>query len=164
MELEGKIEELEALLETASRENSMAASRMKKMEGELLYYQVQLHGATNQRNTFITSYPSGEYRLCGNQFGTGGDIAAYSTVPTDSYKPSIPSLVAPALANEYQSAGSYDSSSTGFYSAGDAPLGYSMSTGDQRPSSPERSAEDPVWTCLQFSTSELAVDDGSYRK
>src|SRR5258708_121561 len=87
IELESKVEELEALLDTASRENSVAASRLNKLEGELLYYRGLLYGAANQRNSFITSYPSGEYGPDGNQLGTGGDIAVYSTVPAYSYSP-----------------------------------------------------------------------------
>jgi hypothetical protein len=124
---------------------------MNKMEGELLYYRGLLSGDANQRNNF-TLYPSGGYRPS----GTGGDIAAYSTVPAYSYAPSMPSLLAPALANEYQRAGSYDNSSTGFYSpTGNAPLGYSKSIADQRPLLPERSADSSKWAYLHFSTSSV---------
>jgi hypothetical protein len=110
---------------------------MNKIEGELLYYRGLLYGGANQRNSSITSFPSVEYRPGGNQSGTGGNIAAYSTVPAYSYAPST-SLVAPALATKYQRASSYDYPSTGFYSpAGDAPLEYLRSMGDQTLLPPE---------------------------
>jgi hypothetical protein len=165
MELEAKVEEMETLLETASRENSMAASRMNKMEGELLYYRGLLSGAANQRNSFITSYPGGEYRSSSSQYATSGDVAAYGTVPSYSYAPAIPSLVAPTLASEYQRAGSYDSSSTGSDSpAGEAPLEYSRPAGDPRSSPPQRNVDSAMWAYLQFNTAEPAGDDGSYRE
>jgi hypothetical protein len=165
MELEAKVEELETLLETASRENSVAASRMNKMEGELLYYRGLLSGAANQRNSLITSYPGAEYRSSSSQYATSGDVAVYGTVPTYSYAPAIPSLVAPALASEYQRAGSYDSSSTGSYSpAGEGPLEYSRPAGDARSSPPQRNVDSAMWAYLQFNTSEPAGDDRSYRE
>jgi hypothetical protein len=130
---------------------------MNKMEGELLYYRGLHLGAAYQRNS-VTSYSSGEYR----PGETGGDIVAYSTVPAYSYVPSMPSLVTPALAIEYQRAGSYDSSSTGSFSpAGDTPLEKSRLIADQRSLRSERSADSPMWAYLQFSTYEPAVDDGS---
>lgn len=163
MELEAKVEELETLLETASRENTIAASRMNKMEGELLYYRGLLYGATNQRNGFVTSYPN-DYRPNGSQFGTAADMSGYGTVPAYSYPPTIPSLVAPAVANEYQRAGSYDSSSTGSYSpAQDSQLEYSRSVGDPRSSPPDRNVDSAMWAYLQFNTSEPAGEDVSYR-
>jgi hypothetical protein len=90
----------------------MVACRINKMEGELMYYRCLLFGAASETKRIITSYPSGEYRPVGNQFGTRRDIAAYSTVPAYSYPPST-SLVAPFLANNYQRARSHDSSGTG---------------------------------------------------
>jgi hypothetical protein len=138
MELEAKVEELETLLETASRENSMAASHMNKMEGELLYYRGLLSGAADQRNSFITSYPGGEYKSGSSQ-----------------YAPAIPSLVAPTLASVYQRAGSYDCSSTGSYSpAGDAPLEYSRPAGDPRSSPPESNVDSSKVAYLVFNTAE----------
>ena len=158
MELEAKVEELETLLETASRENTIATSRMNKMEGELLYYRGLLYGTTSQRNDFVTSYPN-EYRPSGNQFATAADMPAYS------YPPSIPSLVAPAIANEYQRAGSHDSSSTGSYSpVQDSPVEYSTSVGDPRQSPPDRPLDSSMWAYLQFNTSDPAGEDILYRE
>lgn len=150
LELESKVKELEDLLETAGYENTVNTSRMNKMEGELLYYRGLLYGAANQRDSF-TSYPSSEYRLD----GTGGDITVYSTVPVYSCAPSMPSLGAPALTNEYPMVDSYDSYSTSSYSStGNTPQEYSRINADQRPSPPERSTDTSIWTYLQFSTSE----------
>ena len=163
MELEAKVEELETLLDTASRENTMAASRMNKMEGELLYYRGLLYGATNtQRNGFITSYPNSEQRSGASQLTQGGDVSTYGAVPPYSYAPSIPSLMAPALAAEYQRADSYDSSSSSSYSPVDSPLEYSRPVGDARMTPPER-VDSSMWAYLQFNTAEPA-EDGSYRE
>jgi hypothetical protein len=163
VELENKVEELETLLDTASRENTVAASRMNKMEGELLYYRGLLYGAANnQRNGFITSYPNSEQRSSASQLPHGGDIPPYGTVPAYSYAPSIPSLMAPALAADYQRAESYDSSSSSSYSPTDSPLEYSRPVGDARTTPPER-VDSSMWAYLQFNTAE-PVEDGSYRE
>lgn len=168
MELEAKVEELETLLDTASRENSMAASRMSKMEGELLYYRGLLSGATStQRNGFVTSYPSSESAALGPY--TRGEMQAYTATAGGavySYAgappASIPSLMAPALAGDYQRADSYDSSSSSSYSpAGESPLEYSRPPigGDAR-SAPGDSS---MWAYLQFNTAE-PLEDGAYRE
>jgi hypothetical protein len=47
-ELEQKVEELETLLETASQENSIAASQMSRMEQELSYYRRLLFSDTQK--------------------------------------------------------------------------------------------------------------------
>lgn len=140
----------------------MAASRMSKMEGELLYYRGLLYGAANQRsNGFVTSYPGADRSQFAAQ-AQGGDVASYGTVPAYSYAPSIPSLMAPALAaSDYQRADSYDSSSSGSYSpAGEPPLEYSRS-GDARTSGDR--VDSSMWSYLQFNTSE-PVDDSLYRE
>lgn len=166
MELEAKVEELEALLETASHESTMAASRMNKMEGELLYYRGLLYGATNPRSNIITSYPSSEYRHSSNQFGTGGDVTAYGPGTSSySYTPAMATLVAPVLGSSYQRAGSYDSNSTGGYSpARDAPLEYSRPVGDPRKSPLQRGVDSSMLAYLQFNTSEPASEDGPYHE
>ncbi|KIM93353.1 hypothetical protein OIDMADRAFT_35847 [Oidiodendron maius Zn] len=150
LELESKVKELEDLLEAVGHENSEAASRMNKMEGELLYYRGLLYGAASQGNSF-TSYLSSEYQ----PDRTREDIAVYSTVPVYSGAPSMQLLVAPALANEYWRVGSYDSPSTGSYSPiGNTPLEYPGIAADRRLSMPERSTDTSIWTSLQFSTFE----------
>jgi hypothetical protein len=159
MELEAKVEELETLLETANRENSMAVSRMTRMEGELQYYRGLLYGAANQRNGFLTSYPNGDPGPGARLFGASGDVASDGTVPAYAYEPSITSLMAPALSSDYQRAGSYDSCSSGSYSpAGESSLEYS------RPAPPHRNVDSSTWAYLQFNTEEPAVDFAPYRE
>jgi hypothetical protein len=124
-----KVEELEALLETASYENTVARSRIHRMEADLSYYRGMLFAATSANNTqnpnsFVTSYPGSDYRPAagGYMFAAapagGGEMEDYNAVSSYAahYKPAIASLAAPVLAVEYQRAGSYDSSSTGTYS------------------------------------------------
>jgi hypothetical protein len=143
----------------------VAASRMNKMEGELLYYRGLLSGATSsQRNNFITSYPSSEGAGLGQY--TQGEMQAYTNSARSAYSyasatsASIPSLMAPALASDYQRADSYDSSSSSSYSpAGEPPLEYSRPPmgGDAR------SGDSSMWAYLQFNTAE-PLDDGAYRE
>jgi hypothetical protein len=166
MDLEAKVEELETLLETASHENTIVTSRMNKMETELCYYRGLLFAsANNPRNNLVTSYPSNEYRHSGgNQFGTGGEIPAYSAVPSYSYNPAMASLAVP-MTTGYQRAGSYDSCSTGGYSpAGTSPQTSSRSLTDPRTSPPDRNIDGSLWGFLQFNTGEPASDESSYRE
>jgi hypothetical protein len=103
------------------------------MEAELSYYCGMLFTATSANNTrnpnSVTSYPSSDYRPAagGNRFPAAGEgeMGGYNTVSDYAahYKPVIASLATPLLADKYQRAGSYDSSSTGTYSpAVESPL------------------------------------------
>lgn len=151
MELESKVGELEALLETASHENSVATCRMNKMEGELQYYKGLHVGSANQRNSF-TSYPSGKHR----HDGAGGDMTAYSANPAHSYVAPMPSLLTPALTNDYQRIRGYDSSRTVSYSpTGDTLLEYWRLIADQTLLPSECTDDSP--TCAYLPV----VDDGS---
>ena len=155
LELVSKVKELEDLLEAVGHENIEAASRMNKMEGELLYYRGLLYGAASQGNSF-TSYLSSDYQ----PDRTREDITVYNTVPVYSCAPSMHPLVAPALANEYWRVGNYDSPSTGSYSpTGNKPLEYPGITADQRLPTPERGTDASIWTSLPVHL--RAVDDWS---
>jgi hypothetical protein len=165
-DLEAKVKELEALLETTSYEKTVATWQMYRMEGELGYYRDLLSAATSARNpnSFITSYTGSDYRRAaagGDRPaapGEEGQMGGYNTVSsyTSHYKPAIVTLAAPALADDYQQAGSYDSSSTGtYFQAAESSL-RSFST----PSGPRKLQRD--WNLdssspasyLQFNTAE----------
>lgn len=115
-DLEAKVEELEALLKVTSHENSLATARMSKMEVELCYYRGLLFATTNQRNTFVTSYPSSEYRPSGNRFGVGGETSPYANMSYSYQLASRGSLAVPVIGNEYHRTRNYDTCSTGAYS------------------------------------------------
>jgi hypothetical protein len=172
-DLETKVKELEALLETASYEKTVATSRMHRMEAELGaelgYYRGLLFAATSARNpnSFVTSYPDSDYRPAaggGNRVAAPGDgggevqMGGYNSVSSYAthYKPVIASLVAPVLADEYQQAGSYDSSSTSSYSPAVESSLRSFST----PSEPRTLPQDQTLdnsspaSYLQFNTEE----------
>jgi hypothetical protein len=174
--LEAKVKELENLLETASYENTMAASRMHRMEAELNYCRGMLCAATSTSNTrnpnfFVTSYPSSDYRPAadGNRFAAGeGEMGGYNTMSFNAAhdKSVIPSLATPLLADEYQRAGSYDSSSTGTYSpAIESPL-ESFSTPSEPRISPQGQTLDSSSRAsyLQFNIEEpvAVTEDGLY--
>jgi hypothetical protein len=119
------------------------------MEADLSYYRGMLFAATSANstrnpNSFVTSYPSSGYRPAAgvNRFAAAageGEMRGYNAVSycAPHYKPVIASLETPVLADEYQRAGSYDSSSTGTYSSAvESPL-QSFST----PSEPRMSAQ-----------------------
>jgi hypothetical protein len=149
-DLEAKVEELKTLLETASYENTVATSRMHRMEAELRYYRGIVCGATSANNTgnpssFITSYPSSDYRpAAGDDWlaaaaARGGEVGGYNAVSyyAAHYKPVIASLATTVLADEYERARSYDNSSTGTYSpAVESPL-QSFSTASEPRMSPQ---------------------------
>jgi len=59
-ELEQKVEELETLLETASQENSIAASQMSRMEQELQYYRRLLFSDTGKASNSFSASPSSD--------------------------------------------------------------------------------------------------------
>jgi hypothetical protein len=117
----------------------------------------------------------GDYRPAagGNRFAAAaaaaeGEMGGYSAVSyyTTHYKPAIASLATPVLADEYQRAGSYDSSSTGTYSpAVESPL-QSFSTPSELSMSPEGQTLDSSSRAsyLQFNIEEpvAVTKDGLY--
>jgi hypothetical protein len=115
-DLEAKVEELEALLNAASHEYSAATARMNKMELELCYYRGLLLTSTNQKNAFVTSHPSSEYRPSCNQFAVREETRAYTNMSYSNLPASRGSLAVPVIGNEYHRPRSYDTCSTGAYS------------------------------------------------
>jgi hypothetical protein len=113
-----------------NHENSVARSRIERMEGELLHYRSLFHGAGNQRNTSIKLCSSGGDLPGESEPSTSGDITSYPTATTFSYPQSTQLLLPPRLVNEDQRASAYDSSSIGSYlPAIDVPMKHLRSGG-----------------------------------
>jgi hypothetical protein len=145
-DLEAKVEELEALLNVASHENSVATARMNKMELDLCHYRGLLFAATNQKNTFISSYPSSAYRPGGNWFEVGEETSTYANMPYCYLPVSRGSLTAPVIGDEYHRVRSYGSCSTGTYSpAKNSPSSSSRSLNNLQVSPQERNVDNPLW-------------------
>jgi hypothetical protein len=166
-DLEAKVEQLGALLETASYENSVATSRMHSMEAELSYSRGMLFAAISAHNTrgpnsSVTSYPSSDYRpdACGDRFAAAGNgqVGVYNAIShyAAPYKPVIASLETAVLADEYQRAGSYESSSTDTYLPAVESPPQSFSTPSELGMSPQGRTLDGSLraSCLQFNTEE----------
>lgn len=102
MELEARVEELETLLETANRENSMAASLVNKMENELLYYRGRLSVTAIPPNDFAASYLNGQRQVdvAAGQHRQGAKNIMYAFIPECSHSSSIPSLITPGISSD----------------------------------------------------------------
>jgi len=138
--LEARVLGLEALLDSAGRENSFAASRLRSLEAELAYYR-DLLGSPGELAGALPA--GGDSRT---QFGTAGlNAAPYP------YSPAMSTLAVPVLGDEYQRAGSYGSSA-GAYS----PQLSERSVSDPRMSPMERNLDSAAWAYpyLQFDTGE----------
>lgn len=163
MGLEAKVKKLETLLETVSHENSMAVSRMRRLEAKLFYYGCLLSSTADQRNDFIASHRNGESRVAASQYTHGGEVEMFGGVQAYSYAPSIPSLMTPALASDYQRVQSYNSSSSGSYSPTREPLlEYSRPPDDPRMSQGEKVVS-LMGAYLPFNKAR-ALEDGLYQE
>lgn len=166
-ELESKVEELETLLETSSYENTITASRMYIIEAELSYYRGLLFVSSPNasKGSYITSYPGSDYRPSSNQFSAhGSDRGSHDTAPY-VHAPAMASTVPLVLGDEYQRAGSYNSSSTGTYPlALDTPVDSFWSPNYLTASLPQRDPDGSAWsTYLVFNTEEPVLDDRIFK-
>jgi hypothetical protein len=149
---------------------------MGRMEAELNYYRAMLCAATSTNNTrnpnfFVISYPSSDHRPAadGNSLAAGkGEMGGYNTMSFYAAhdKCAIPFLATPLLADRYQRAGSYHSSSTDTYlPAIESPL-ESFSTRSEPRISPQGQTPDTSSRAsyLQFNIEEpvAVTEDGLY--
>jgi hypothetical protein len=149
------------------------------MEAELSYMLCAATSTNNTRNpnSFVTSYPSCDYRPAagGNRFATAaaaaaageGEIRGYNAVSDYAahYNLVIASLATPVLADGYQRAGSYDSSSTGTFSLAVESSLQSFSTLSKPRMSPQgQTHSSSQASCLQFNIKELVAinENGLY--
>lgn len=177
-ELEARVAELEGLLETATRESCIVASKMSRMEGELLYYRKLLFSrpnasglrlsSSNTPNAHPAAAPPSSSSI--NQFPDLGSFGAAPSLATAS----------PSMATFPFRSNNNNAAATDMLRIGDAlQLGDvaqppqmaqsndSCSTRAPSPASPQmfdarepqgKNLDTSLWAYLQFNTSEPVVD------
>lgn len=146
IELETKVNDLQALIQAVRLENSVAKSQIHNMEGELLYYRGLFQGVTHQKNSLTTSYSMGEERPDESEFSTSMEMVSYNGVTTTSHPSSIRTMLASKPVNEDERAGSCNSSHMGScLPAVNLPVEYLRSGNNYRPLLPRRVNGSLVW-------------------
>jgi hypothetical protein len=182
-ELEARVAELEGLLETATRESCIVASKMSRMEGELLYYRKLLFSrpnasglrlsSSNTPNAHPAAPPSSSSII--NQFPDLGSFGAAPSLATAS--PSMATFPFRSNSNSNNNSAAAANDMLRINDAlqlGDvaqppqmAQSNDSCSTRAPSPASPQmfdarepqgKNLDTSLWAYLQFNTSEPVVD------